>query len=194
MKRTKAFAIIAAAILLMFSCEKISEPDESDIQGGNGESFLTYPGDDEDAIILGGKLENPFLLENMEDSLGLPAGTLKPTHHYVRFRPKTEKDYNQLIADSLELWHYPLDYEILKDGSYYLDPNVGPGEAPWVYTIVNPEYQSPSIEMELLAKIYLPDEGLGKATARKRPAGYVQVFDNELGSYQPVRKVKVKAR
>lgn len=193
MKRTSVFAIITT-VLVLSACEKISEPNQSDLEQSNEGSMLAYYGGDEDSIILGEKLDNPFLLENMEDSLGLPAGTLTPTHHYVRLRPKSEEDYEQLIADSLELWHYPLDYEILKYGSYYMDPDVRPDEAPWVYTVVKPEYQSPKIEMELLAKIYLPDEGLGKATARKKPAGYVNVFDNELATNRPVRKVKVKAR
>lgn len=45
---------------------------------------------------------------------------IETTHHYVKFFPQNDEEYDLLTSDStLILYDYPLDYEIVKMGDYY---------------------------------------------------------------------------
>ncbi len=58
----------------------------------------------------------------------------------------------------LELFDYPLDYDIEVEGTYYHDPSIPEGEITWLYTTVKPDYQFPAIRYEILEKCFIPNE------------------------------------
>ena len=93
------------------------------------------------AIILGKKLNNPYSLKNMQaayDSLCRETGVatrsvdlLEPTHLYVRFLPKDSVDINRLDKEKLDLFCYPLDYDVEQWGDYYHDPSIPEDQPTW---------------------------------------------------------------
>ena len=113
-----------------------------------------------DGIVLGQKLNNPYSVENMNNTVqGLygPVDFFDPTHYYVRFLPQDSLDYNILLSDpNLILFDYPLDYEITQYGDYYHDPSIPEDEITWQYTVVPVNYQFPQMQYEILEECYIP--------------------------------------
>ena len=126
----------------------------------------TRSGDDsstsnnEGEIVLGQKLNNPYSVENINNTVqGLygPVDMFDATHYYVRFLPEDSLDYHILLSDTtLLLFDYPLDYEITQDGDYYHDPSIPEDEITWQYTVVPVTYQFPSIRYEILEECFIP--------------------------------------
>jgi hypothetical protein len=120
--------------------------------------------------VLGAKLENPYSLQNMKkayESLSENGGLkssdkgkeIKPTHWYIRFLPKDRNELEMLWADKkLELFDYPLDYELLGEGFFYRDASVPEGKPGWMYTVVPVEYKLPPIEYELIEECVIPKQ------------------------------------
>lgn len=209
-----------AVILLIFaisSCEKIeqtSQPDEYQLQDG--------------MIQLGKKLENPYSVETMAKAINIVSpNTLKSseelqtTHLYVRFLPSSPEELESLNSDTmLNLYDYPLDYEIIQEGDYYHDPSISSDDITWQYTVVEPNYVFPSVKYEILAELYLPDEdedeiedvaleitgnsisedettGLKSTQGRRRkykPSGNILIQDDVLGTDVGLRNAKVRIR
>lgn len=130
------------------------------------------------SIVLGKKLNNPYSLENMQaayDSLSNKSGStlksgrqLQPTHYYVRFLPKDSSDVRQLERDSLDLFCYPLDYEIEEWGDYYHDPTIPKGQMTWQYTKVPIDYKFPNVQYEIIEECYIPEEECDGASLRSQ--------------------------
>ena len=59
---------------------------------------------------------------------------IEATHLYVKFFPETKEEINLLQRDSLELFNYPIDYEIDTLGDYYLEENMDYSEGQWSWT------------------------------------------------------------
>lgn len=51
-----------------------------------------------------------------------------------------------------------IDYEIVKEGFYYQDPEIPLGKPTWQYTSVPVDYKLPDVKYELLEECYIPDE------------------------------------
>lgn len=149
------------------------------------------------------------------------ARVLEPTHLYVRFLPQDSLQMNVLKYDyQLELFDYPLDIELPED-AVYIDPTIPEGEFSWLYTTVEPDFVFPEdITYEILERCYIPEEdeaivttrggstnveeaaflSLGyplenqgpETRGRERPRGTIRVYDDVLGSYVPVKKVKIR--
>lgn len=119
-------------------------------------------------IILGKKLNNPYSLKNMQaayDSLCRASGVatrsvdiLQPTHLYVRFLPKDSADINRLDREKLDLFCYPLDYDVEQWGDYYHDPSIPEDQPTWQYTKVPVGYDFPNVQYEILDTCYIPDD------------------------------------
>jgi hypothetical protein len=86
--------------------------------------------------------------------------TLSPTDIYVRFLPKDSMEMRILEEDlNLELFCYPLDYDIVVDGTTYHDPSIPEDQITWQYTTVKPDFVFPqNIAYEILEECYIPDE------------------------------------
>ena len=125
----------------------------------------------EGKIILGEKIENAYSVENMRkayESLK-KQGKIKPVLSeeidikanclYVRFLPQNRADLNVLWSDTtLELFDYPLDYEIKEEGCYYRDPNIPEGLPTWQYTVVPVDYAFSGMKYEIIEECFIPDE------------------------------------
>jgi hypothetical protein len=84
---------------------------------------------------------------------------IKPTHLYIRFLPKNNQDLELLWAEKkLEFFDYPLDYELLNEGTYYRDPSIPEGKPGWMYTVVPVGYKIPNVEYELIEECVIPKE------------------------------------
>lgn len=119
-------------------------------------------------IILGKKLNNPYSLKNMQaayDSLCMASGVatrsvdmLQPTHLYVRFLPKDSVDINRLDKENLDLFCYPLDYDVEQWGDYYHDPSIPEDQPTWQYTRVPVGYNFPDVQYEILDTCFIPED------------------------------------
>jgi hypothetical protein len=173
----------------------------------------------EGQTILGKKLENPYSVENMQiafNKLTLEnklksSIQIEPTHFYVRFRPKNEKELETIKRDTtLEIYSYPLDFEIKRGGTHYHDPSIPDNEITWQYTVVSVNYIFPKIQYQILAKLFLLDEdgeyqklksanidyfdwlqleaeavqGNVLKSSSWRPSGTIKVWDDRLTSSQ----------
>ncbi len=161
-------------VVVISSCEKtevLSEPVQKR-RTGDGE------------IIVGEKVESPFLLRNMQrsiDSLSTRSGLrskiiLEPTHLYVRFLPLDTTEYERLVADkTLDLDPYPLDRKLTEGDSYH-DPSLPQGAITWQYTVVPVEYnlKDLGITYEILEELYILDENIDRED--------ISVSDSQLRS------------
>jgi len=148
-------------------------------------------------IVLGEKFENPYSVENMKavynEMVKTRSGgedvTIDVTDWYVRFLPKDSAEYNVLKEDlKLELFEYPLTYDVLTEGKGYHDPSIPEDQITWQYTTVKPDYQFPSgIKYEILDKCFIPrdeDTGDDDVTTKSQEA----TFMGEL-EYKALEKV-----
>jgi hypothetical protein len=122
-------------------------------------------------VVLGDKLDNPYSVVNMEKALTslksskatalhVPNGfSVEANTLYVRFLPKDSTDLNILWADTtIELFDYPLDYEIAQEGFYYHDPEIPEERPTWQYTSVPLDYKFPNVKYEILENCYIPED------------------------------------
>jgi hypothetical protein len=157
------FAVILALLITISGCQKddiltepITVPEESQFQEG--------------MIHLGKKLENPYTVENMLKAYNNLKGDsqlkstndtesdIEVTHLYVRFLPKSDHELAILQIDTtLELFDYPLDYELNEGGTYYHDPELPDTVITWQYCAVMKDFVFPNIEFEVLAELFLPE-------------------------------------
>jgi len=156
-------AVFLALLIAISGCQKddivtepMTEPEESQFQEG--------------MIQLGKKLENPYTVENMRKayqtlsvnsqlkSATVTESEIDVTHLYVRFLPKTDEELGVIQIDTtLELFDYPLDYEIQEGGTYYQDPELPDTAITWQYCAVKKDFNFPNIEYEVLAELFLPE-------------------------------------
>ena len=115
-------------------------------------------------IVLGDRLEDPYSLENMTRAYNELYPTranrlpLEHTHLYVRFLPENDKELESLEALGLVLIDHPVDYQIVREGDYYHDPEVEEGKITWQYSVVGRDFGFPSgIRYEILDKCHIPD-------------------------------------
>ena len=99
---------------------------------------------------------------------------VETTHLYVRFLPKNEEELSILKRDStLVLYDYPLDYEIEEKGYFYRDPEVPDGQPTYQYCAIKVNKELPSsIENEILAELFIPNEDNDDKTISKKAFSY----------------------
>lgn len=124
---------------------------------------LQAPNYIEGQIVLGKQLENPFSVENMRKAMGnLQLNgrvNVRTTHLYLKFKPQNEEELTLLKQDTtLELFDYPLDYEIEEGGLFYHDPEVPNDQPTYQYVAVEIDHNLPPVDYEILDELYLPEE------------------------------------
>lgn len=130
MKPIKIWTLIG--LCTIFSCN-----DETILESINEQQSIPNVIDEEPyKNILGRKLDNPYSLSNMRRALdtvnshklsktAIETSIIKATHLYVKFLPKTYMDEAVLTSDTtLELYPYPLDYELVEGNSVYDESNI----------------------------------------------------------------------
>ena len=114
---------------------------------------------------LGKKLENPYSVANMKKAYenlnsNLKTGVIiETTHYYVKFKPKNEEELNVLKQDTtLQLYDYPLDYEIIQGQEAYHDTEIPDSLPTYQYCAVPVDYSFPNIDYDILEELYIPEE------------------------------------
>lgn len=117
-----------------------------------------------DMIVLGEKLDDPYSVANVKEAVAALYPTkagrvdIKPTDIYVRFLPRTEAEYDRLVSAGIHLTDHPLDYEILREGDYYHDPELDEDAITWQYAVLSPSFKRPEgIRCEVLDECYIAD-------------------------------------
>lgn len=234
----KKVALVLGITLFFGSCK---EPFiESEVSKQNGSLRGSYSSLRETAtdqndkpMILGKKLQNPYTIENMKKALeNVNANRIEklsvkiePNYIYVRFLPANDDEYSLINRDkNLDLYSYPLDYEIKEQGNRYKDPLLKSNSFTWQYAAVKIDYKFPKIKYEILASLFLPaeDENLKKMTDGSLeelenvallladnlpdkkikngkttsfvPTGRVLMFDDVLNTNVPIKGCRVRTR
>ncbi|MCQ2151250.1 MAG: hypothetical protein MJY46_05245 [Bacteroidales bacterium] len=119
-------------------------------------------------IVLGDQLEDPYSVENMTKALETLYPTkagrvaLNTTNLYVRFLPEEDSQLKLLESMGLTLLDHPVDFEIVREGDYYHDPEVDKDAITWQYAVVDKDFEFPAdIKYEILDKCYIPSEEAG---------------------------------
>lgn len=179
----------------------------------------TPPYDGESLTVLGQKEKNPYLFSNMQKAfqeLGLTerAKNLRPNCLYYKFSPRSlEEAYSILEMESENIYveDYPLEYEVIKYGAFYMDSEATDTIIkPYYVLVYNNAQINTSLDHELLEKGYIPDENeaffeelefkaheilgltevgeeMNKAGDKFfKPNGYVKVWDAAISNFTPV--------
>ncbi len=171
----RIISITAIVAFALTSCEKI-ETDNNLQENSINSTIDINASRSIRPVILGNQKQNPFSLENMKIALDTLKGIveqsdqdviksksmeefdLEATDLYVRFLPEDSTQFQKLINDTtLVLYDYPLDYEILQTGDYYIDTAVNNGFT-WYYSVVKPYFQPPEgIGYEMIEELFIPE-------------------------------------
>ena len=159
----KIFYLFIITLLCAGCADKMSAPEHTDSSHFDTEDYVTSSTDG--MMVLGEKLNNPYSLANMQaayDELcstkSVVSNDLEATDLYVRFLPKDSTDIAFLQSLDLELFDFPLDYDIEQYGDYYHDPFIPETEITWQYTKVKPDFEFPDMQYEILDECYIPEE------------------------------------
>ena len=155
--------LLAVSILASNACQKDhnTSPQNGSFENSEG-SWTTSDRDGEGATVLGQAKTNPYAVENIRqayNSLYEPdISSLNPNYLYVRFLPQSPDDVKILLESNLDLWDFPLHYEIVSIGEYYHDPSLSDSTYTWQYAIVPFDYSFPTIQYEILEELALVPE------------------------------------
>lgn len=169
-------------LFLSLSCQKSDFiSDCSQVEYFEPQSAaVQYSNNSDLPMLLGERLDNPYTVENMrlayeelknEGNVLIPPLTIAPTHYYLCYKPSSIADLNNLEEiRSLELFDFPLDYEIIRYGNYYRKSGLPDSIPTWHYSTVSlSEWEGVldslsmySIPYEVLDSLYLavPDISL----------------------------------
>lgn len=154
----KNFKLLLASAVILVSCSRVEYTQWNNPWGASDEGFS------HESIILGEQLQDPFSVANITRALEVVAPssagrtTIEPTDFYVRFLPKDDAQFQQLLDMGLELVDHPLDYRIVREGDWYHDPSIPEGDITWQYGVVPVAFEFPSgIRYERLDDCYLAD-------------------------------------
>lgn len=166
--KSHATGLFFALALGVLSCKDSNqvldkEVDSSTTPSGERSSALNYSDSD---LVLGRKLENPYSTVNMKKAAerlrskgqDLPV-SIVTNYYYVRFLPSSDEEYDKLNADTtVDLFEYPLDYEIAKQGNSYRDPSLSTdAKFTWLYAAIPVEnLKRFDLKLEVLEELYLP--------------------------------------
>jgi hypothetical protein len=178
----KYVLVIFTLITVVFSCKKETEKQPADSSSqkpgtANVNAAIVIPStycreDAEDGLaydsilkptILGARLIGfPYSVATMtQASINLTRSSIGVAENawYVRFKPTTPDQLAVLEDLDIDLFDYPLDYELVQEGDYYND-GVTPAETiPWLYAVVTNNFIPPAgITYELLQRLYVPDD------------------------------------
>lgn len=173
----KLFYLSFIVLSLLVSCNE--DNITSDKKSGVLTARLVNEDDKPDEptqIVLGEKLANPYSVSNMKAAFKYYNSVIsdspfkdkvvKATHYYIKIIPSTLDDLEFLDSldnsdddDALVLQDYPLDYEILKEGDYYVYPKDEKDLYYPIYTVIPVDYVfDKKLHYEILDSIYEPTE------------------------------------
>ncbi len=170
-------------ILILIGLTTTSCRDEiKETEASNTSVKEAYLDADEQEIVLGDKIENPYSVENMQQayqnimkSKDKSSKTLQKTgetieistnHHYVRFWCTSAEDKEKLTSLDIQFSEFPLDREIEEEGDFFIEEDFDTEtfEGAWVYTslLEDFDYASLGLTYELLEDLFLFEESQGE--------------------------------
>ena len=115
-------------------------------------------------VILGDEINNPYTVERINEAMSLLYSnpeTVSATHNIMRFRPQTHDDLVTLLdwshENSVVMFDYPIHYELLEEGDYYVDPEVSDPALLYQYASIPVEMALPGVTYELVDELYLDE-------------------------------------
>lgn len=161
--------------LFSVSCQKESGISESEQTPANEQQILRQDPEyvyNEGPMVMGEKIEIPYSVSNLRKALQnvspetravIPEESIVTTHYYVKFSPKDEAELSILKNNpKLILSEYPLDREVLVDGSSYHDPELPEDVPTYQYSTIEATYwralsDTLSVGHEVLIEAFMPD-------------------------------------
>lgn len=150
--------------LSLYSCNDSEIPPSIT----NIDELFHISSDSDDCMVLGEEEEDPYNINNMRKALtslkksGIATNIedLEPTHTYCRFLPQDENELESLYSDTtIAFFEFPLNVEIIENGSYYHDPSLPDSYITWQYAVIPKGKTMPSnIQREDIYDIYIPEE------------------------------------
>jgi len=163
----KNFLLMISVLPLLCACDGSLFDPFSEIVDVDGEAL------GHEQIVLGKQLADPYSLEAMSEAFNSLYETkvgrveLEATDYYIRFLPKNKEEYYALEDSGIDLLDHPMDYEIIREGDYYHDPEIEEGQITWQYAVVRKGMVYPKhIQHEILDKCYIPEHSLDFQTTK----------------------------
>jgi hypothetical protein len=149
------------------SCSKdsVEFDDKGYSQSANNKLNLrSQPIEYDTLMVLGNQLPNPYTLANMTlafNSLyGTSLSTIAATHRYIKFLPDSAVQIGILddweLNEEVAVFMFPMDYEILVDGNYYVDPAVMDTALTYRYASVPVGTTLPNVPNQILGELFIP--------------------------------------
>ncbi len=145
----KRLLLVFVSLISLIGCQKddlmtsikIIEGESTNISNQRNTVTNAYYDDNNNPqlTILGSQRQNPYEVDLLEHAYAQVYGNsvnLGPSHYYIRFETQTIDELMTLTDSDINLYDFPLDYEVIEMGDYYEDPNIGEDEIPYYYGVV----------------------------------------------------------
>jgi hypothetical protein len=131
-------------------------------------SWRNIPYNETESYILGDPKQNPYTVRTMQSAymtltsngiFPISSISIRPTHYYVKFKPRNFNQYEVLSSDStLDLSDLPIEANIIQNGDYYHDPSLPDSIPTYQYTAIPVEYNfNDTIPYDIIDTLYIPE-------------------------------------
>lgn len=163
--RSKTLITVLTILLnsnLITSCNK----DNNDLFDFSQKD--SYSNDNE--IILGKEPRNPYFIDSMivavklladnDINCPIPLANITPTGQYVKVFCPNDSILDLIKDDTSVLWYYyPLNYDIIQPGSYYVGDSLPDTSSCYLYGVVPLNYMFPeNIDVKKIYDVFIPDD------------------------------------
>ncbi len=163
MKKIFHFLALSLSVLFIFSCsdDLNNEQDFFPEEEQHSNQTARLNDDHPEQTVLGELRTNPFTIEVMEDAwqelndVNIPEPEV--TNLYVKFSPSSMEDMAKLSELDEMLYDFPLEYEVIEMGEYYVEADFAAGIFPEYYAIVDSEFSFDLLPFEVVARLYVPE-------------------------------------
>ncbi|MCR4658872.1 MAG: hypothetical protein K5650_01080 [Bacteroidales bacterium] len=155
-------AKVIIILIISFFCT-ITSCKREDLQNNDIPYRTLSRGTSTDGVmVLGNQLDNSYSVDNMRNAYRnlrksnmIDSINIDTTHIYICFYPESAEEIDILIEDStIDVFPYPLDYEIVSPGVYYPDTTL----RQCLYAVVPKNYPYRIInDYKILEYCYIPD-------------------------------------
>ena len=172
MKNSIKFFSLIMLGLLLFSCNSETE-DFSNEENFQDDAIQQESIEKQGLhVVLGKQKEIAYSVKNMQRTVNYinkniasskyMGRLIKPTHYYIKFIPNNEehlKILNEIDKEGkIVLSSYPLDYEIVQQGSFLEQDDAEAVKYAAMYTTVSKNFVFPDVPYEILEDVYQPKE------------------------------------
>lgn len=176
-------------ILALVSCQKDVVTNNEEVSMESASSMVVSM-DISAPTVVGEKIPNPLNIANIKKAFksldvsvksGYTEDDIEPTHKYVAFTPTCEDELYALMADStLDLYLYPLDYEV-SDGLVTADPRfvIDGFSYRWSYVPVDYDFSSVKCPYIYYYDIFDPEDDYWTRSGNSLPRNLVESLERE---------------